>query len=118
MPALQLRSKEVLRIRREDLVPLGNVISKSPISVGRLLMDAWECVEGVGFGVCRCEFAWPSGCIARAFCYRFCPLQDVTTEKRGVVGNLDDTIDVSMIPDQQLPIRFLHIKNDPITRER
>jgi hypothetical protein len=51
-------------------------------------------------------------------CYRFYPLQDVTTEKRGVVGNLDDTIDVSTTPDQQLPIHLLHIKNVPVTRER
>jgi hypothetical protein len=73
MPAQRLRSKEVLRIRREDPVPLGSVISKFPISVGRLLMGAWECVEGGGSGVCRCEFAWPSGCIARALANRFCP---------------------------------------------
>jgi hypothetical protein len=75
MPALQLRSKEVLRIRREDLAPLGNVISKSPISVGRLLMGAWECVVGVDFGVCRCEFAWSFGCIARAFATDFAPFK-------------------------------------------
>jgi hypothetical protein len=54
-------------------VPLGSVISKSPISVGHLLMGAWECVEGVGFGVCRSEFAWPSGCIAQAFATDFVP---------------------------------------------
>ena len=86
MPALQLRSKQVLRIPREDLVPLGSVILKSPISVGHLLMGAWECVEGVGSGVCRSEFAWPVWLHSAGVCYRFCPLHNVTTEKRGVVG--------------------------------
>lgn len=54
-------------------MPLGSVISKSPISVGHLLMGAWECVEGVGSGVCRSEFALPSGCIAQAFATDFVP---------------------------------------------
>jgi hypothetical protein len=73
MPAQRLHSKEVLRVRREDLVPLGSAISKSPTSVGRRAMDAWECVEGVGSGVCKCELVWLFGCIARAFTTDFVP---------------------------------------------
>ena len=93
MPVQRLRSKEVLRIRREDLVPLGSVISKFPISVGRLLMGAWECVEGGGSGVCRCEFARPSGRIARAFATYFVPSQ-CDDRKAWRCWNLDDTIDI------------------------
>jgi hypothetical protein len=88
MPAQRLRSKEVLRIRREDLVPLGSVILKFPISVGRLLMGAWECVEGGGSGVCRCEFRMAVWLHSAGVCY------NVTTEKAWRCWNLDDTIDI------------------------